>query len=412
MKMPLPYPSSGSVLLMVIITSAILYLVAATLLLLTMTEVHISDYELRSAQALSIAESSITLGLAELRANPDYRTTTSELTTVGQHLGLMNVQYHRRIFHNATSLYHLRLEGTGSIEGLYAATQRVVEQDIHIKPFAIFARNSVTIEDGCKVIGHVHSNGPMILEEGSHVEGNISSSVFVDVPDEAVSSGSISEHEPALAVPELDFSQYHLFYRYQGKQYTAGELAHDTVTLSAAEDNLPPFETLDLYSGYAPASYDPDDPTANPAGIFYTETPLSGEHTALDLEGTLVIPSSYSGETFSFTGPVRITPIGNLPAVISTKDIDVTVQDAEELKNYTTSLKHTHIAGLVYSQGDILMTGDGTTGTVLTGSLLGSKVRLNTNLMLHVEYDNVLFASPPPSIDFIELGAWREPFSQ
>jgi type II secretory pathway component PulK len=65
--------SSGVVLLMVLILSAIMYLIASTLLLITMTEIHISDFEQRSTQAFYAAESSVTLGLSKLRENPDYR---------------------------------------------------------------------------------------------------------------------------------------------------------------------------------------------------------------------------------------------------------------------------------------------------------------------------------------------------
>ncbi len=75
--------SSGSVLLMALITSAILYLVAVTLLLLTMTEVQISDFESRSTQALYAAESSVTLGLSYLRQEHNYRATASDTMMIG-----------------------------------------------------------------------------------------------------------------------------------------------------------------------------------------------------------------------------------------------------------------------------------------------------------------------------------------
>jgi len=66
----------------------------------------------------------------------------------------------------------------------------------------------------------------------------------------------------------------------------------------------------------------------------------------------------------------------------------------------------------VYSQGDIIITGDGTTGMILSGSVVGSTIQLETNLMLHLKYNNALMADPPPGIDFIEIGEWQEPFSQ
>ena len=84
----------------------------------------------------------------------------------------------------------------------------------------------------------------------------------------------------------------------------------------------------------------------------------------------------------------------------------------EGLKKYANSLKKNRINGLVYSDNGISIDGQGTTGIVLHGSVLGANISLATNLVLDVKYDHALLASPPPGIDFFELKEWREIFGQ
>jgi hypothetical protein len=182
------HSSSGSVLLMVLIMSAILYLVAATLLFLTMTEVHLADFEQRSTQAFFVAESSIARGISKLRQNPDDRTTTTDTMSIGGNVGSLNVQFHRKIFDNTTSLYQLILEGTGSVTGSHAAANRIVRRDVIVKPFAVFAQNNVLLSGGCQIIGNVHGNGSVILWPDSRITGDVTSSVSVQ-SDEGQISG-------------------------------------------------------------------------------------------------------------------------------------------------------------------------------------------------------------------------------
>jgi hypothetical protein len=391
---------------MVLIMTAILYLVAATLLLLTMTEVHLSDFELRSTQALYAAESSVTLGVSRLRREPHYRSTTSDTFMVGNNPAMMTVDFQRNLFHNTTSLYHLTLKGTGVVPGWHASTARKIKQDVIVKPFALFAQNSVFISQNCHVIGDVHANGPVILESGSKVTGNVTSAALVqDQDDQTIVSGKTSFPEPNLTVPELDLLTYYPKYWYQGTQYEAQPLNHDTILLSQEGPNPAPFEKIEVYSGYWLA---PD----NPAGVFYLNEPLEGPIMALDLEGTLIIPPDFADAAFAFTGPASITPVDNFPAIVSAKPIDITFMDGADLRQYSNSIPTTHLQGLVYGESNILIRGNGTTGRVMTGSLVGTTITLETDLMLRIKYDNALLESPPPGIDFLELGAWQEAFAE
>ncbi len=406
------HSSSGSVLLMALITCTILYLVAATLLLLTMTEVQISDFESRSTQAFYAAESSVTLGLSHLRQEHNYRTTSSDTMMLGGNPALLSVSFEPQIFDNTTSLYHLTLRGTGAVSGPQTSTVRHIEQNIVIKPFALLANNTVTIGDNCRIMGNVHGNGPVTLGAKSRVNGNVSSSELIATTDVAVevvdlvSDGRVSEHEPALLVPVLDFSQYYPTYWFHGEQGTAQPLTSDKVTLMAVGPDEPPAPEIIVYSGM---------PTSeNPARIFYPTEPLQGPLTAIDLDGTLVIPSDYKDSSLLMTGPVRITPVENLPAIISARDIKLTLMNGEGLKKYAKSLKKTHITGLIYSCCDVLLRGPDLTGQIITGSVVGSTITLTTTtetIMFQVTYDPTLLSSSPPGIDFLEPGEWREPFS-
>ena len=403
------HSSSGSVLLMALITSAILYLVAVTLLLLTMTEVHISDFESRSTQALYAAESSVTLGLSHVRREHNYRATTSDTMMIGGNPALLSVQFQPRVFDNITALYHVTLQGSGAVPGPQVSTARRVEQDIVIKPFVLLARNSVTIGDNCRVTGNVHGNGPVTLGTQSTVKGNVSSAVSVAAADSAVdvvdlvSDGRVNGHEPELAVPVLDFDQYYPTYWFHGEQGTAQLLTSDRVALSDDGSDKAPESEIIVYSGI---------PTSdNPAKIFFPEEPLQGPLTAIDLDGTLVIPNNYSASALSMTGLIRITPVENLPAIISAKDIDLTLMNGEWLKKFANSLKKNDISGLIYSYHDVVLQGQNTTGQLITGSIIGVTVSVRTDMLFQLEYDKALLAAPPPGIDFFEFGEWRESFS-
>jgi len=401
--------SSGSVLLMALITSAILYLVAVTLLLLTMTEVQISDFESRSTQALYAAESSVTLGLSYLRREHNYRATASDTMMIGGNPALLSVEFQPGVFDNVTALYHLTLQGSGAVPGPQVSTARRVEQDIVIKPFVLFAEDSVTVGDNCRITGNVHGNGPVTLGTESAVEGNVSSAVLVAAADDAVdaadlvSDGRLNAHEPELMVPALDFALYYPTYRFHGEDGIAQPLTVDRVALSDDGPDEAPEAEIIVYSGI---------PTSdNPAKIFYPQAPLQGPLTAIDLDGTLVIPHDYGASAFSMTGLIRITPEENLPAIISAHDIELTLMNGEWLKKFANSLKKNAISGLMYSCCDITLSGKDTTEKLISGSVIGRTIALSTDMIFRIDYDTALLAAPPPGLDFLESGAWRESFS-
>jgi hypothetical protein len=406
--------SSGTVLLMVLILSAIMYLIATTLLLITMTEVHIADFEQRSTQAFYAAESSVTLGLAKLRTNTDYRTNTSETTSIGGNTGLLNVQFYdgtddgNGLFRDALSpsLYRLVLRGKGTIPGLNAATKRTVEREVVLKPFALFAQTTLTLTSGCTITGNIHGNSSVIIGLGNTVEKSL------DFPSgDATSNGALindgsvdgteSSLEPQISLPAFPIIPNPPTYHYKGKEYTAKPLVHDTLTLSPKGSIDPPAPSIELYSGFA----DPDD---NPAGVFYPESEITGTLTALLVEGTVIIPPSYPTGTVAINGAVTITPVENFPALISAKDLNITL--IGNLETFSDSLEKSQIQGLLYVQGNVSFTGNNTPGEIITGSILGYTITLTGNPVFEVRYDPAIISNPPLGIDLIELGEWREVF--
>lgn len=394
---------------MALITSAILYLVAAALLLLTATEVQIADFDSRSMQALYAAESSVTLGVSRLRHNSNFRTTTNEAIMIDRRPVLLTVSFTPQVFDNVTSLYRLSLRGTGAVTGTEVSTVRHVEQQVTLKPFVLLARNRLTIGDNCRVTGNVHANGPVLLGPASHIEGNVSSAVSVAVTDagvdaaSVVSDGDVAEQEPVLTVPALDLTQYYPTYWYDGKPGTAQPLTSDTIPLQGAAPGQFPADEIVVYSGIATPE--------NPAGVFYPETPLTDPLAAIDLHGTLIIPPNYGAASLQMSGPIRITPFGSFPAIISANPIDLTLMSGQSLKQYAKTLNDSHIAGLLYCDGDVTIAGRNTGGEFVTGAIIGSSLSISTDIIFRLAYEPALFRSPPPGIEFIEFGEWREPFS-
>jgi len=382
--------SSGTVLLMVLILSAIMYLIAGTLLLVTMTEVHLADFEQRSTQAFYAAESSVTLGLAKLRTDPDYRTDASDTTSIGANTGLLNAQFYdgtndgnghfRKSL--APSLYRLVIRGTGSVPGLDAAARRTVEREVVLKPFALFAQATLTLAGGCTIKGNVHGNVAVTIEIGSTVTGDVTSQ---------------SSSEPPITLPGSPISLYFPKYWYNGAEYDAQPLTHDTVTLSPAGGVDPPAPAIEVYSGF---------PTSdNPAGVFYPDSEISGSLVALQVQGTVIIPSP---QNLSLTGAVTITPVANFPALIGATDLTLMLMGNLEI--FSASLEKSRIQGLIYAKGDLAITGNDAPGEMITGSILGRNIMITGNPIIQVKYDPAVMSNPPPGIDLIELGEWREVF--
>jgi hypothetical protein len=392
--------SSGFVLLLVLILSAIMFLIASTLLVITMTEVHISDFEQRSAQALYVAESSLTLGLSKLRENPAYRTATSDTMSIGNNTGLLNVQF----YNQSKSLYHLKLRGEGKVPGLNAVAKRTVERQVVVKPFALFARENLDLIGGCTINGNIHGNGTVTISLASKVQGDVTSSTLVN--NAGTVTGTVSSQEPEITLPTLPIVFYPPTYAYNGKTGTAKPLEHDTITLSPVGGVDPPVPSIEVYSGF---------PTAdNPAGIFYPEDELKGPWTVLDVTGTVIVPSA--GMSLSIDGIVTILPVSDdefkqFPALMTAGSLHLTLRD-NDLQKWAKSLKKSRIERAVYAQGDLTITGNDTTGEIIKGSLLGHTITLTGNPVFQLAYDSTIMSNPPPGIDLIEAGEWRELFGQ
>ena len=122
--------NSGVVLFMVLILTVIMFLVAGTLLIITMTEIRLSDFEYRSTQAFYAAESAFAIGIARLRQNSAYRGDYAPMYyDIGRNPG--EIESTTRELPPA--LYHFFLCGTGKIPGWQVAATRTVEQEVAIK---------------------------------------------------------------------------------------------------------------------------------------------------------------------------------------------------------------------------------------------------------------------------------------
>jgi hypothetical protein len=396
--------SSGVVLFMVLILTTIMYLIAGTLLIITMTEVHLADFGQRSIQAFYAAESSIALGLSRLRTNSNYRSNTSDTITIGGNTGMLTAKfydgtddsngYYRSSL--SPSLYHLVLQGIGTVPGSKTSAKRTVEREIVVKPFALFARNNLTLAGGSTITGNIHGNNPVTIEAGSTVTGDATSNVIIT--NNGTVTGTESSLEPKITLPAFPIDRYFPKYWYNGTEYDAKPLAEDTVTLTPVGETPPPEPGIvKLYSGF---------PTAdNPAGVFYPDSAITGTLTALQVNGTVIIPSPGA---LSINGAVTIAPVDNFPALISAKNLNVTL--IGNLETFSDNIEKSRIQGLIYVQGNISFTGTDTTGEIITGSIFGRNITITGNPVFQVTYDPAIMSNPPPGIDLIEPGEWKELF--
>lgn len=408
--------SSGTVLIMVLILSAIMFLIASTLLLITMTEVHISDFEQRSTQAFYTAESSITLGLSELRKNADHRSNKQDIMSIGGNIGMLAVKF----VSLSPSLYHLVLKGTGTVPGLNAAeAKRIVERAVVVKPFVLFAWRGVTVSGGCKIIGKIHGNDSVSIDKLSTVKGDLTSSNPVTIGDEifndpapktinnGIVDGTVSSREPEITFPTLPIALYLQKYWYNAIECKAQPLIHKTVILSPVDGVNPPVPSVDIYSG---------EPTPeNPAGIFYLESEIIGSFIIFNVTGTVVDP--FTTGSLSINGSIKIMPGSNedfkhFPALITARNLNITFTSVESLNPFFSyeDLKKSQIEGLIYADGDVSFTENDTTGNVMTGSILGENISITGNSGFQVTYDSTIISDPPPGIDLIEPGEWKESF--
>ncbi len=397
-----PHASSGAVLFMVLILTVIMYLAASTLLIITMTEIHLADFGQRSTQAFYAAESGFVLGLSKLRTNPYYRTDTSETLRAGANTIMLSAEFYDGVNDGKgqylkvldPSLYRLIVRGSGTVPGSHASAKRKVERDVLVKPFVLFAKNAITLKGGSAVSGNIHANSIVSIAKQATVKGDVTSSVKVDYEDGAV-DGSVSQEEPKIDLPEFPLPLYYPKYRYKGNEYSAKPVEHDTILLDTYGGKDPPVPSIDLYSGFPS--------TGNPAGVFYLDTVATGTPITIKISGTLLIPQP---GMLDVQGAVSITPVDNFPALISAKNLKIDMIGG--LEKFSKTIEKSRIQGLIYTNGNISLSGNDTTGEIITGSTFGQNITITGNPDLQITYDSSVYSDPPPGIDLIELGEWRE----
>ncbi len=393
---------------LVLVLSAIMFLAAGTLLILTMTEIHLSDFEQRSAQAFYAAESSVVLGMSRLQGEPDYRTNYSEPITIGTNTGMLSVEFYEGVQDGSGHylkalkplLYRLIIRGIGTVPGSGTAVHRTVERKVTIKPFALFAYNGeVTLQGDCTIDGNIHGNFGVNIGEGGEVKDDyyVTSSDLITIHSHAtVEKKNVSSEEPPIFPPIIDKSPVFWYYKeyfYEGTYYLAQPLKQETVILEGED---PPYETVERYSG----TYSSE----NPAGVFYPLSAITGGPVAIDVSGTLVIPP---GQSFSMSGAMTIQPVDNFPAIISEESLNITLMG--NLETYSDRIPKSQLKGLIFSDGSVTITGNNTTGEIITGSIIAQKISIACNSAFYLnDAEHATYSDPPPGFKFIETGEWQE----
>ncbi len=410
------HAEKGVALFIALMMSTIMFLIAAAILVLTMTEIHLAEYEQRSTQAFYIAESAVSHGISLLRTHADRRADRNDTLQLATNPAVgMTVEYYsgrqeEGMGHYRTALapsvYQLIVRGIGTVPGSQAPAKRIVEQDVTIKPFALFADHSLTLNDTCDIQGHIHANQTVTISSGSAIEGHVTASGSVTdertpLEEDDDTLPIISSQEPPLMFPNLSASDYLQAYRYNGNLCYAEPLAHDRIPLDEEKD--PPADYVDLYSGFASLS------ETNPAGIFYPpESGLTGELVAIQVEGTLILP--HTGQT-SLKGLLTITPaehFDHFPALVSAGHLTMTL--VGNLDYFSGTLQPTLMHGLVYSRKHLTFIADGAAVEAVHGSVFARKITLSSlnGGEFQLKYDPALFVTPPPGVTLLETGEWGE----
>ncbi|MCP4400326.1 MAG: hypothetical protein GY801_23840 [bacterium] len=413
--MPTVRSSSGAVLIVVLVLSAIIYLAVSTVLLMTMTEIHLSDFERRSIRAFYLAESAIALGVARLRSDPANLALFSD--TVPGKFDSFNITFTPKPYDDHESRYNLRLEGQGVISGPTASAKRRVLREIMLKPFTLFAREQVDLQNLCRITGNIHGNARVDIGAGVEVEGYVSSHTEFAISEDAVLP---EDEEPALE-PEIDFpaiapDRYWPKYLYKGQVYEAQALSLTTsIDLSSEEESSePPAKILNVYRGQA-------DLDKNPAGVFILNAEIDDETnetlSVIDVQGgSVLLPASVP---FRLRGIVHITPVENFPALLKLGAEEtsfslisfVTLEDFLDVGNSEIAKlpKENSIEGLLYSLGTIMLTADSGSITI-HGSIWANNIILKGNATCAVDFAPELLTNPPPGLNVVDYGEWRELF--
>ena len=410
------HSSSGAALLVVLILSAIVYLAVSTVLLMTMTEIHLSDFERRSIQAFYLAESSIARGTARLRTAPDNLTPFSD--TVPGRLDAFSVTYTPKHYEEHESWYRLMLQGEGIISGSTASAKRRVVREILLKPFVLFADEQIVLWDNCRIHGNIHGNQQVDIGANVEVDGHLSSSLSEAIvsEDAVLSEGEEPALEPEMGFPLIPPGLYLPKYLYNNGIYDVQALELATsISLSSEVSGLdPPAGTLNVYRGEA-------DLDKNPAGIFLLNAEINDELdntlSVIDVQnGSLLLSAS---APFRVKGFVRISPVENFPALLrfGTEDTSIEAISFEDIQDFldvdnleiAKLPKKNSIEGLLYSLGDIMLSAE--SGSIaLDGSIWARNITLKGNATCAVDFAPKLLTNPPPGLKVVEYGEWREIF--
>ena len=403
--------SAGSALISVVILSAIVYLAIVALLILAATETQIAYYEQRTTQAFYGAESALTLGIADLRGyNGEKVSVFNEAVIIGGEPATFSshLEKPKKKETGVESLYHHSLVGTATRTGPNGATTRAVQQDIVIKPFALFASKSLQLRGGCAIAGHAHGNDSVSLDAGAVIDGNLTSSAGVSASSTQVLGKAQKEED--IRLPVVPLRAYYPKYIYKGEVFEAEPLALQEIIPLVAKDDIPPPAAELRFYAQTPS-------VKNPAGVFYVSSEInsdaSGALVALAIQGTLLLE-----HPAKLRGIVQISAVDNFPAFVNfsenpleitvippkliTPFMDLTVGSSRALPDDSL------IQGLIYSSGDVAIAAEGVSGTALKGSIFAKNITLTGNPTLKMEYNLRVLTNSPPGLQLVERSEWRE----
>lgn len=390
----------GTTLIITLLVTSVLYLLGIALLLVSFTELTLSDLEVRSMQAFYLAESALAEGLARLRTNPDYRTDLNDTFPIGTNPGLYSVMFydgtndgngHYRM-DLSPSLYQIILKTQGIVPGPKTSTHTEIEAEVVLKPFAILSEDALEIEDGGIIQGNIHSNQQVTLAPAATVNGNVTTPGSLNI--QGTVTGVNSFLEPSISLPALALNRYYPTYVHQGNTYPAQKLTHVSVILPELPGNPPPFPSLELYQG-APGP-------GNPAGVYYLDEAITADLIQIDLTGTLVILPAVGN--IKMTGAIKITSIAPFPALLSSNNVEIKMMGNLDSFGVTGNL----IQGLIYTNKDIDLVGEDLSGEAVHGVLIARQIKVQGTPALQISYAPEILSHPPPGLDLIEVLSWKE----
>ncbi len=411
--------SSGTVLIMALVLSVIIYLFVNTLLLLTITEIHLADFQQRSSQAFYLAETAMTKAICSLRGNHKMHTISEDIITTNGREELFAITVQPRTIKEKNSWYNLILTGSGVVTGTESPVKRMIEREIVIKPFAIFADNSVTLKHMCNITGNIHGNASVTIgdPETVTINGDVSTNGNLIGVNEDTINGKPSEHEIVITFPNISEDDY-LNYTYNGLPRTASPLQYDDIALEDKDSPLP-ISQIRIYYG---------EPTANnPANVFYLNERINDDGigskrwTIINVNGTVILNSPGS---MTIRGIMKIDPVDYFPGLVKTEpgSLDLKFRSVEEIKPYLPEDSDSadiinkipdknEIKRLLYSVEGITLTPEAS-GVTIDGSIFARDVTIEDGSTVNVNYDKKIMEKFPPGLLLVDYLDWGEKFGQ